>query len=330
MCIEMCVIGYQPYWVNDLRQVIRCRFTLLQKKNTHMNVDDQAHYDSGKRVQIFGKSEAYNTALNTIPDYPGWEVKLNAVLLEIEVAAKTQQKDNSGIAGDKTDSGSIMIASLMKYSLRAKTEAKGMKNKLLLDGLSHPDTYYRGSADIIVSRANAVKDLMKNNLTLLTVLKATEITEMEANILTFNNSKDLPTSFAKEKKSTGTDLMEPLKLKLDDAIESIGDLVHSYFPETVMASNFDLTSKLIRHGRHNILEVHFLDDAGKPISGGVLYDENSDKMANADDNVATIVSVKTGKGSFKAEAPGFVAQVFPVRIKRSTTTTVFVKLKRIS
>ncbi len=295
-----------------------------------MNEDDQAHYDSGKRVQIFGKSEAYKTALNTIPDYPSWEVKLSAVLLAIEVAAKTQQKDNTGIAGDKTDLASIMIASLMKYSLRAKTEAKGLKNKLLLDGLSHPDTYYRGSADIIMSRANAVKDLMKNNLTLLSVLDALQITEMETNILNFNGSKDLPTSFAKEKKSTGTDLMEPLKLKLDDAIESIGDLVHSYFPETVMASNFDLTSKLIKHGRHNILEVHLFDEAGKPITGGVVQDENSDKMANADDNVATIVSVKTGKGSFKAEAPGFVAQIFPVRIVRSTTTIVVVKLKRIN
>ena len=60
-----------------------------------------------------------------------------------------------------------------------------------------------------------------------------------------------------------------------------------------------------------------------------MSDENSDKVAFADDNVATIVSVKTGKGSFKAEAPDYLPQVFPVRIKRSATTLVVVLMKQM-
>lgn len=295
-----------------------------------MKEDDQAHYDSGKRVQVFVKSEAYKTPLATIADLPGWEGKLDAILLKIEGAAKTQQKDNSGLTNDKGDLAIIMVKSIMKYSLRAKTFAKGLNNKLLLDGLSHTDSYYKGSADIMMSRASAVKDLMGTNLTILTVLDATNIAEMETNILNFKGSKDLPTTFAKEKKSTGTDLMEPLKLKLDDAIESIGDLIHSYFPETVMASNFDLTSKLIKHGRHNILAVHFLDENGNLLQGGVLSDENSEKIANGDsDAVATIVGVRVGMGSFKAVVPGYVPQILPIRIVRSTTTNVFVKMQNM-
>ncbi len=295
-----------------------------------MNADDQAHYDSGKRTQVFGQSKDNKAALATIDDYPGWEAKLDAVLLEIEGAANTQQKDNSGLADDKGDLATVMVKSMMKYSLRAKTFAKGLNNKLLLDGLSHTDSYYRGSADIMMTRASAVKDLMKNNILLLTVLEAADITEMETNITNFKGSKDLPITFAKAKKSTGTDLMEPLKLKLDDIIESIGDLIHSYFPETVMASNFDLISKLIKHGRHNILAVHFTDENGNPLSGGVVSDLNSDKAATTDEyDIATIVGVKVGKGSFKAVVPGYVPQTLPVRIVRSTTTNVYVKMQNM-
>ena len=296
-----------------------------------MDEDTQAHLDSGQRVQIYNTKNS--VALGTIPGHAGWKTKLDAVIIEILLAGKKQEEDNTGLASDKDTLGTILIKSIMKYSLRAKIFAKDLTidgQKLLLDGLSHPVTYYKGSADIIVNRATAVKELMKTNLSILTVLEDANITEMETNITAFTGIKDQPVATAKEKKSEGTDLMAPLVVRLDDAIESIGDLVHSYFPDTIMASNFDLTSKLIKHGRHNVLEVHFVDEDGNPIPGGVLSDLNSDKTAKADeDHVATITGVKTGNGQFKAEATGKVAQNINVKIKRSTTTIVIVKMTNV-
>ena len=94
--------------------------------------------------------------------------------------------------------------------------------------------------------------------------------------------------------------------------------------------NFDLISKLIKHGRHNILAVHFTDENGNPLSGGVVSDLNSDKVATADEyDIATIVGVKVGKGIFKAVVPGYVPQTLPVRIVRSTTTNVYVKMQNM-
>ena len=247
-----------------------------------MTEDEQAHYDAGKRTQIWGDNPTNSTQLATIDDYPDWRSKLDAVLIEIELAAKTQQEDNSGVAEDKDSLETILIDSVMKYSLRAKTFAKKLNNKSLLAGLSHPVTYYAGTGDELVSKTTAVKELMKTNLLKLTVLKAADITEIETNITAFMGIKDLPTTARQEKKSEGTDLMEPLMVRLDDAMESIGDLSHSYFPDTVMTANFDLTSKLIHHGRHNILEVHFADENGNAINGGVLSDVNSSKSATAE------------------------------------------------
>ena len=291
-----------------------------------MEEDVQAHLDSGQRVQIFNTKNA--TDLLTIPDHAGWKKKLDDVIAEMLLAGKKQEEDNTGLASDKDTLGVTMIKSIMKYSLRAKIFAKGLTDqKLLLDSLSHPVTYYRGSADTIINRVTAVKDVMKKNLSILTVLDATEITEMEGKISAFLGVKDQPVTTAQLKKNEGTDLMAPLVVRLDDAIESIGDLVHSYFPETLMCSNFDLTSKLIKHGRHNVLEVHFVDEDGNPIPGGVLNDVNSDKTAKADEeHIAKIVGVKTGKGNFMAIVAGRVSQPINVKIKRSTTTTVIVKM----
>ena len=296
-----------------------------------MDEDTQAHLDAGQRVQIFNTKNS--VLLLTIPGHAGWKTKLDNVINEMLLAGKKQEEDNTGIVGDKDSLGTILIKSVMKYSLRAKIFAKDLTidgQKLLLDGLSHSATYYRGSADITVNRTTAVKELMKKNLSILTVLEAGDITEMETNITAFTGIKDKPVATAKEKKTEGTDLMAPLVVRLDDALESIGDLVHSYFPDTLMSANFDLTSKLIKHGRHNVLEVHFVDEDGNPIPGGVLSDLNSDKTAKADeDHVATITGVKTGKGNFKAEATGKVAQTINVKVKRSTTTIVIVKMTNV-
>ena len=291
-----------------------------------MDENVQAHLDSGQRVQIFNGKNA--TDLLTIPDHAAWETKLDEVIKEILLAGKKQEEDNTGLASDKDTLGTVMIKSIMKYSLRAKTFAKGLVGqKLLLDSLSHPVTYYRGGADIIINRVTAVKEVMKKNLSILTVLDAPAITEMEGDIAAFLGVKDKPVTTAQLKKNEGTDMMTPLVVRLDDAIESIGDLVHSYFPDSLMSANFDLTSKLIKHGRHNVLEVHFVDEDGNPIPGGVLNDLNSDKTAKADEeNIATIVGVKTGKGNFMANLPGRVSQPINVSIKRSTTTTVIVKM----
>ena len=292
-----------------------------------MNQDEQAHLDVGTRTQMFCEKTDNKTKLDTIDEFADWKAKLDLVLTEMGLAAKTQEEDNKGLVKDKGSLSDILIGSMMKFSLRSKIFAKGLNDQKLLDGLSHPESYYVGSGDDLISKSTAVKELMKDNLTKLTVLKAADITEMETNISNFKKFKELPTTTKQQKKSEGTDLMTPLQARLDDIMESIGDLIHSYFPETVMASNFDLTSKLIKHGRHNVLEVHFVDEAGNPIPGGEINDENSDKTAKADEyHIATIVGVKTGKGKFIATVPGMVDQPINVKIKRSTTTIVIVKM----
>jgi hypothetical protein len=195
-----------------------------------MNSTQQTTYEAALRAKKFNEENA--TALSVIPDYDIFSNELVVNLAFVEDCMHQQAEDITVIAPDKAEHKIAMGEKVIKYAMRGATKAHQLGNLQLEAGLSHAVSYiiFAGD-DLAESRAFDMKELMKNNLSILTNLEDANIEEMEEAITQFKTLKPLPKEGIEKKKSKGTDPLPGWLTKLDDDMTQMGKLIHSYLPD---------------------------------------------------------------------------------------------------
>jgi hypothetical protein len=293
-----------------------------------MNSRNEARWDAGKRVKTFNTEEA--TQLATIPGYADEQAEFNELMERLDKAAALQQQDTTGITVSKDALRVTMAKTMVKYAKRGVVKANRAGNTGLSQGIDHPEKYYTiGSADTAISRATAVRDVIKNNLATLNNITVEEVKEMTDAITAFANKKDTPTTTNQTKKILGTNQIIKLLDKLDIVIDHMNYLIDSYFEGTTLAEKFDAACKLILLGTRNNTVILNIDDAdtGNPIDAAIVT--IGKKTAEADEEgIALFESIRTGKQTFTVTATGYTTQTISLKVIRSTTTEGVVKLKK--
>jgi len=287
-------------------------------------------YNALKRVQKFNTDN--DTPLSTIPDYSDEETDLDQTILLLESAMGIQSVDNKGIANSKSSLKEIMAKAVIKLVLRANVKATRVGNKELAKDLDHPITYFsKPNDETALLRCSSAIKLISDNPSVFTNITAQEITDAQKTITDFTNIKNDPTSSIETKKAQGTDQIDPLLDDADVYVQNMSKLIHSYFPDSAMADEFDLQSQIINSGvRHNIVTFHITDaDTQQPIdkSKALCNKNNKEAQTNGTDP-AVIEGVPTGKQPFAVSADGYTTQNITVKVIRSTNTEVNVQLRK--
>ena len=292
-----------------------------------MDARQTARLDAAKRVQLFNSNTDNATQLATIPDYAQEQTEFDTIIQQIIDATNIQAQDNTGIASNKDSLQKVMVNTVVKYALRGVVLAHRAGETELEKGIDHPVSYYtKDTADTSVSRATATKALIKNKLAILTNITAANVTEMETAIANFVAVKDTPTVAHQTQKVQGSDQIDPLLDEADTHIQFMGYLIHSYFPDSTLAQEFDLISKLlilgVRHTGVNIL----LEDAqtAAPITNGTATKAKTGQTDTG--GIASFATSRFGKQTFKTAAPGYQDQDITIQVNRGTLTEVVVKM----
>ena len=287
-------------------------------------------YEAGKKIK--GLWSSYGLDLNSVSELVEEKTVLDEELLQLEAAAAIQSTDISGQALSKKNLKKVMVAVVLKYALRARVKAHRAGNTGLEQELNHQKTYYLHSkAETAFSRAKATKEKIENNLGLLTNITVNNVTEMQKAIKAFGDIITKPTEEKQTKKVAGTDQLDVLSLKLDETITNIGDLIHSYFPDTLLSQEFDAKSKLgTTASRHNHLLLQ-LEDAqtDAPITDAKATNQKTNTSGTADSNGQIVFNTtNAGKQQFVIDAKGYIQKTIDVKVKRSTTTEIVVALDK--
>ncbi len=285
-------------------------------------------YEAGKRVQALWVEHA--TDLDSIEDMPDEKILLDKTLDKIETAAAIQSEDIKGEATLKEELKEAMAKTIVIYSLRGRVKANQANNAPLAQALSHPITYYsQADAELAFARATATKDKIKSNLTILTNITPENVIEMEKAINDFKEVITAPESSKENQKVTGTDEIEILTNELDQIIMNIGDLIHSYFPDSVLSRQFDAQSKIgSTVTRHNHVIFHIeTADTHLPIETATATKVLTNQTITADqDGMIEFGTVRAGKQEFTIQAEGYKTKTAFVIVTRGTTTELVIQL----
>ena len=274
----------------------------------------------------------YEAELDSIEEMAVEKVALDKTLDKIDVAAAIQSDDITGEALEKQELKEAMAEIVLIYELRARVKAQRANKPSLAQELSHPATYFTQSdSELALARATAIKDKIKHNLIVLTNITPDNVVEMETAIEKFRNSITAPQETKKVHKVTGTDEIETLSYQLDQIIINIGDLIHSYFPETELSQLFDAQSKLgSATSRHNHVVFNIeTADTHEPIATATATKVKTNRTLAADpDGIIEFEKVLAGKQEFTIKAEGYKSRTIYVIVTRSTTTELVVQLEK--
>ncbi len=293
-----------------------------------------ARMEAGERVVIYNGVTANALQLATIENYPVVATGISDTLIEIKDSSTEQSKDLSGLAPTKEQLRVIMGDTILVYSLRAGVDAALANNTELGEEVDHAITYYlQGKASLGESRASATTKLISEKLGVFKSVKPADVLLMKAAIDAFVAKKESPTTEKQAKKVEGTDQMEPLLDKLDHFINLESNLIHSYFPKSLLAEGFDLTSKLILHGsRHSPVDIHIVDALrGHAIGGAKVKKVGTKLFAMSDDEgLAHFDTSKVGTQIFSIEAIGYVMTEITAIVRRGIGVELVVKMVGIA
>jgi hypothetical protein len=287
-------------------------------------------YEAGKRVQ--GLWLTHKTELDTITEMAEEKVLLDKTLESIENAATIQSTDNSGLKTLKDEKRDTAVETVIKFALRGRVKAKQSGSTSLQKELAHEKTYYiQTEAETTLARLKATKDKIKSKLTILTNITPEDITEMEEAIQKYEDLINVPKANKQTQKVTGTDQIPVLIHGLSETVDSIGNLIHSYFPNTVLSREFDALSKLGSPiSRHNHLILTIKDaETNKPIANAVATKDSINQSITANEQgVIEFPKVMAGKQHFTITAPTYNTQTVTIKIIRSTTNQATIQLKK--
>ena len=288
------------------------------------------------------KDELIIRVLDTVKKYPN-ELKDVEDLGE-EVKELTDLKTKIGGAGvvqstkplgtDAADADlEFMGAIIYKFTQRAIVKARKAKDLELEGQLDEPETYYTvGPKTELVSRARATSKVLRDNLKVLTNVKATDVDAIDAAIDAYDLKKDDAQESAIAVKAGGTDVLKGLFAQADVVVENILLLVNSYIGGTYPAivGELELAATLIVSGtKHN--EIDFLivaDEDGSHLPFAELTDPTTGKTYKPGVNHHIFIPThKIGHVDFVIAAPGRVGASLGSDIKKGSNSFV-VRLKK--
>ena len=232
-----------------------------------MKTTEELRYDA--LIRIRDLCILYNIPLMLILMYPPLRLALDNHIAKIDAARAINQADTTNLAAIKELNLILMIEIVFKFMLRSAVQASELELPELEISLDHPITYFTATDDDTVSvRCEAIKKIMKTNLTTLTCLTAGDITDMEAAILAYNNSNKKPKEAIDNRKTKGTDEIVILLNAADPTKNNIGKVFHSYLPDA--ADLFDKAAFIGKSTgiRHTSIAIQILDSlANMPLKG---------------------------------------------------------------
>ena len=287
-------------------------------------------YEAGKRVKALWVN--YEAELDSIEEMAVEKVALDKTLDKMDAAAAIQSDDITGEALEKQELKDAMGKIILVYAQRARVKAFRANKPSLAQELSHSASYFtHADAELVLARATATKDKIKHNLTVLTNITPDNVVEMETAIEKFRNVITAPQEARKEHKVIGTDEIETLSYQLDQVIMNIGDLIHSYFPDSELSQLFDAQSKLgSSTSRHNHVVFNIeTADTHEPIATATATKVKTNRTLAADsDGTIEFEKVLSGKQEFIIKAEGYKSRTIYVIVTRSTTTELVVQLEQ--
>ncbi|MBI5217540.1 MAG: hypothetical protein HY958_01245, partial [Bacteroidia bacterium] len=183
--------------------------------------------------------------------------------------------------------------------------------------------------DMAANKRNALND----NLNILTNITAANITEIDHAIAAYSAIKDAPTETRQTKKSTATDQLPAYYTKAFEAVDSMYDLIFSYFLETKpeLVRAMEEAKQVIVTGVHttSITFDCLADEDGSPIHSFTVTDKSKNKTIASDDEGEVIIEHhRSGHFHFTITAPARIDVDFAATIKRGTNNHFTVKLKK--
>jgi hypothetical protein len=273
---------------------------------------------------------AYNTAhatdLATIAEYAAEETAFANAMTIINAAAQVQ----SGTAGTTTDAVAIakekMAKTVIKYALRGLVKAKQTSNVTLANHLNHTISYIsKASKTLSVQRSKDIRKQLNDNLATLTNVTAANITEIDTAITGYDTIKDQPIIAIQTTKATGTDPLPAAFTKAFAAIDSMFDLITSYFADTnkTLVDEFALAKQIISTGTHHTGVTGTATKGGNPVKDTVVTIDETDKTAKSDiEGHYTISKVQAGTFSITATLPTGETQSKIAHISKGNFETI--------
>ncbi len=289
-----------------------------------MNNTQRAKLEACNRVAAFNTNRA--AKLSTIDEYAHEQTKFETALTIINNAAQVQAS-GGGTTASEVDKAKLAMATVVnKYALRALVKAKQLNNKALANLFDHPITYIsKASKDLSAQRAKDIAKQLDDNKALLTNITPAFIKDITNSIAAYEKIKDSPIIDIQHKTANGTN---PLTEALDDAFEAIDsmyDLVVSYFADEdkTMVDELALAKQLIITGtRHNGVEGT-VSKEGHGVANITLKIDGTTKTATTDaDGHYAIIKIKTGNYNISISGTGITAKSQSIKITKGVIETL--------
>jgi hypothetical protein len=303
-----------------------------------MTNKQRAKADSHDRINNFNIANA--TAIATIPDYADEKTDFDTIHAEL-ITALGMQTNTTGVTASTADAAkSAMADIIIKYALRARIKALRAGNHSLAEQLSNPVTYItQSSKQEAMLRANAIRNLLHDNLSVLTNVTATNITtEIDPAIATYQAIQSQPTTAIQSSKAAGTDKIPSLIIAADEKIDNMHDLLYSYFNTTnpALVNQFSLAMQVITTGVHhtgiaaNVTAIVPPATTAAPAEGITMKIIELNKTVTSD--IKGIIRLERIKpGTYHAEFSGanMITKTINVTITRGQIIDVNVELQSV-
>ena len=256
----------------------------------------------------------YGVKINTtIEEYKSFEDRFMAGLAKAKAATLAQTTTPAENATTIKDAKKLMAQTIYKFASRGYELAKAGKETTLATSLHHPKGYVGNvSKNTAVDRATALTLIMEKNSIILTNIVAENILTMRTTIAAFVKVKDLPVEKIQEKKVDGTDVLPGYIFETAQAMNSMYNLVVSYFEDAVVLDDrklvnaFALAKQVIPTGTHatGIIGHVSLFNGHPCISASIhIQDTEKDTVSDYEGNYS-ITHIVPGYYTVTCKTPG--------------------------
>jgi len=188
------------------------------------------------RLQIL--CESISALLTPIEGYTALKTALDKAIKKVTDARAINEASIKDKAQIKVQARFSMVALVTKYLGRALVKANDVHDTTLLESLTFPKNYLSAADDNIVAvRADEIKTIIKDNLTILTNILIADIVLMDNAIALYNDLESAPKDAINHRKTEGTDPIPQYLSEAEIPRDFIGKIFLSDLPEYADAYN---------------------------------------------------------------------------------------------
>ncbi len=291
-----------------------------------------ARYDADLRGSKVLKDN--DTLFLTNNLYLPLKTAFNDKLSEIETAKQRQFEQLAPITLDKSEHRQLLINSVFNFSNIGSLQAFNTGHNDLSLSLDHNIKYLsKPKADVLISRAKDLINIMSNNIAILTEITPADITDMEELLSNFIAVKDLPEHEIKQKKSEGTDPIPGLLDDMDVIKKKIGKFILTNFP--AVYNTWKNENKVGKPGvRPTSLIVRYIDAETAAILKKVtatMSNELASKVRKSSSlGFSRFYSLDSGNYTLTSEMEGYITDIRKhVGITDNKVVQIHIKLQKI-